>query len=570
MIVLTIWICIVFIMVFTAAQQTAFFTQQDQMNIPAPTRLQLVAEGITFVEDLAELTEENLKIISDNLRRPTGRITDPNANPALYAPVNVGGPPLPTIQQPPFVFGAISYNRLKVSAELVRYYQTVDRALSAANMQWNPIGRAFDQHWKALETRKKEDDPETPKITRGLNIVKWSEAFHDFLHRVIGARTIPLAYVIRMDTAVPAAPALATNQPYATEHGSVEGELIARASHTHPLFRDDNAQVYFLLEEATRSTGYAASIKPYQRAKNGRGAWLALVTQYAGEDKWRALIRSAEEMLHSRKWRGNNNTTLERFIGQHRTSFVTLSQCAEHINYQLPNESTRVTHLLDNIECGDAPLQAAMALVRNDTATTGKMNDFEATASFILPHCPVAKKRQTPHKRPQAEISSTNLNPSKPRVGTTGVELRFHTKAEYRNLRKDQKDELRTYRDKQQEAGHGRLLAKHALGRKGTDSSQEPDKKRLKAMISSAVKEALSPPQPAKPPSPDLKTSIQNALISALEGLENPTVNPDKHTGSAPNNSSKKHAAVSSATATADAPTVTALLQRIKKNRGGG
>jgi len=47
------------------------------------------------------------------------------------------------------------------------------------------------------------------------------------------------------------------------------------------MFRDDNAKVYYLLEEATRSTGYAASIKPFQRLKNGRGAWLALVAQYA-------------------------------------------------------------------------------------------------------------------------------------------------------------------------------------------------------------------------------------------------------------------------------------------------
>ena len=42
----------------------------------------------------------------------------------------------------------------------------------------------------------------------------------------------------------------------------------------------------------------------------------------------------------------------------------------------------RVMHLLDNINCDNAPLQAAMALVHNNMKDTGTvlviMNDFEA------------------------------------------------------------------------------------------------------------------------------------------------------------------------------------------------
>ena len=53
-------------------------------------------------------------------------------------------------------------------------------------------------------------------------------------------------------------------------------------------FRDDNSVVYYHLEEATRGTSYAASIKPFQRGKDGRGAWKALTSPYAGKDKWEA------------------------------------------------------------------------------------------------------------------------------------------------------------------------------------------------------------------------------------------------------------------------------------------
>ena len=95
----------------------------------------------------------------------------------------------------------------------------------------------FEIQWKALKDRKDEDDPDVPKITKAFPIIKWTEAFQDFLHRVIGARIIPLIYVVQIDPQVPGiAPTLAPNQPQSTEHGSVEGELIARASHTHALF----------------------------------------------------------------------------------------------------------------------------------------------------------------------------------------------------------------------------------------------------------------------------------------------------------------------------------------------
>ena len=87
---------------------------------------------------------------------------------------------------------------------------------------------------------------------------------------------IPLAYVILIDPQAPGnAPPLAANQPHPTEHGSVEGELIDRAAYKHVLFRDDNSVVYYL-EEATRGASYAASIKPFQRGKDGRGGMESL------------------------------------------------------------------------------------------------------------------------------------------------------------------------------------------------------------------------------------------------------------------------------------------------------
>jgi hypothetical protein len=165
---------------------------------------------------------------------------------------------------------------------------------------------------------------------------------------------------------VPAIGIQGTGAPHSTEHEAIETELIARASHGHSLFREDNSSVYYKLEEATRATSYAASIKPYQRTKNGREAWLALSNQYAGNDKWEAEIKRHEQLLHTREWKGQSNFTLERFIAQHRNAFVSMQAAAEHVTYQLLNEHSRVGYLLDAIQCSDAGLQAAMASIKTD------------------------------------------------------------------------------------------------------------------------------------------------------------------------------------------------------------
>jgi hypothetical protein len=85
----------------------------------------------------------------------------------------------------------------------------------------------MDAQWKALGDKKKADEPEVPKITKALPVIKWTEAFRDYLHRIIGVRTIPLAYVIRPDDNVLAIGTMAAGTPHSVEHGSIEDELIA-------------------------------------------------------------------------------------------------------------------------------------------------------------------------------------------------------------------------------------------------------------------------------------------------------------------------------------------------------
>ena len=173
-------------MVLTAAQTTAFFESPDQMGIPHATMVQMQHEGIRSVADLADLEKDSLQQLADNFRKPGGRIPDPDPN----------APEGATIPTPAFTYGAKSQKRLTVACDLIRYYQTVGRDLNAANIQWNQVMSDFEIQWKTIKERKDEDDPDVPKITKALPNIKWTEAFQDFLNRVVGARRIPLAYVI--------------------------------------------------------------------------------------------------------------------------------------------------------------------------------------------------------------------------------------------------------------------------------------------------------------------------------------------------------------------------------------
>ena len=116
----------------------------------------------------------------------------------------------------------------------------------------------------------------------------------------MGVRNILLAYVIRAEPIFqPIGPQMA-DAPHSQEYLSIEKELIAQVSHEHPFFQKDKAKVYYKLKEATRSKQYAASIKPFTRLKNGREAWLALCSQYAGNNKLEAKIKAQENLLHTR------------------------------------------------------------------------------------------------------------------------------------------------------------------------------------------------------------------------------------------------------------------------------
>ena len=197
-----------------------------------------------------------------------------------------------------------------------------------------------------------------------------------------------------------------------------------------------------------------------------------------------------------------------------------MEQCSAHVNFQLPNKSTRVGYLLDGIECSDAPLQAAMALVRNDDAVNGKRNDFEATALFIVPHCPIARKHSTGNKcgmaqildavgkddkQPPAEVGAVSGS-KKVSFGKTGVEFRFYKKQEYEKLSDTQKKELKEHCEKN---GNDKVSKKQKAG-----GGKEQQK-----MISAAIAEHMEAQKKEAEEAQQVEKLMKDYILSVCQSM---------------------------------------------------
>ena len=123
------------------------------MDIPYDTVVKLNSERISNASNLAEFDKTSINQIADNLRRPGGKVVDPND-------------PTATIPTPPFVFGAKLQQRLLVASQMIQFYDTIRQNLTASNLTWATVMVHFKDLWKALVDRENDTDPDCPRSQR--------------------------------------------------------------------------------------------------------------------------------------------------------------------------------------------------------------------------------------------------------------------------------------------------------------------------------------------------------------------------------------------------------------------
>ena len=78
---------------------------------------------------------------------------------------------------------------------------------------------------------------------------------------------------------------------------------------------------------------------------------------------------------------------------------------------------------------------------------TGKRSNSEATAACIIPHDPMAKKRNSNPQHRGTEVSAIDYRKIKSGIGSTRVSLRYYKRDKYNKLSPEQKKELHDWRE---------------------------------------------------------------------------------------------------------------------------
>ena len=210
------------------------------------------------------------------------------------------------------------------------------------------------------------------------------------------------------------------------------------------------------IEEAVRNTSCASTVKSFSRTKNGRGAFLALASNHAGDEKYRIIAKKRINFLQNVKWNGRQYP-LESHVSNHRVAFDEITECSNHITVAVPTPGQRVEYFIDSINNTDSALQAAIGLVRADA--NNMRTNFDAMASSLIEVDPYrrGKRGNTTQGGREANISAINFHGGR---GETGVDLRWHSKQQFKELPEDQREELKdwlkTAEGKKERAAHNK------------------------------------------------------------------------------------------------------------------
>ena len=390
--------------------------------------LRLTKEGITNFESLTDFDKKSLEGLPAICKGSIKAIAADAAN-GIVAERLVPGASL----------SAISVRRLIVAINAAQYYTSINRLMTVGNMGYDTVLKGFKIEWDTYQDLRDQDAPDVPLISDKDNdrrVIKWVPVLHDCLARSYGING-PLSYILREDSAVPteAIDPLELDSYYGSS-GSLHDELTARLPHSGPIYKNDNCSVFLKIEKASRGTSVESTVKAFSRRKDGRGAYLALIANHAGDTKYRAIHKKRMNLLQGIKWNGRSYP-LESHVSNHRQAVDDLTECSNHITVAVPDPSQRVEYLIDSIACSDTALQAAIGLVRANT--NNMRNDFEAAASTLIEVDPYRKSQRSGGGGRNATIAAIDFGAGR---GSTGVDLRWHPKPEFKKLSDEQRDEL--------------------------------------------------------------------------------------------------------------------------------
>jgi hypothetical protein len=396
---------------FTAAASTAIVDDQ----------------GIDTIEEVRFLTDEEAEGLCRVVRKPGGTIPNPNAGAA--------GQPA-EIPNPGNAVSKRAENNLKLACFLLRHRTRISRPIDAAGVTLALVRAMRD-------LKQVEDDHEDPHPPDNLiNEKDWPktiDGLQEYLRSCLGVTKIPLAYVIR-DTMIPPAAAV----DVATNYATPQDEMIARAPIRNAgddaftaHYLTDRESVWDKISGLTRDHACWTYVKPAQRARDGRDAYLRLFDHYLGPNNANNLASAAEAKLRKTSYTSERKRwNFERYVNTQKEQHNILEGLTQY-GYSGIDEGTKVRVLLEGIKIDK--LDSVKTQIMSNPAL---QRDFDRCVTLFSDFI-----KQTESSIREANISSVIRTNKRVKFDDVRVEDRYYKKSEYAKLSNEQKLKLKQLRE---------------------------------------------------------------------------------------------------------------------------
>ena len=239
---------------------------------------------------------------------------------------------------------------------------------------------AFNIHYNDSQNREESDEADNVIVPPFTEVKGWRSFKENFLlvlGLTKGARGIPLDYVV--DTIERTA--TNGNAPRVEQENiDLEEPDLYKENVVHfgNAFKLDNKAVWNKIHTLLLDTPAYNHISSFATRKNGRGAWLALIAFYEGEDFCQRLRETAFSKLQTTFYRGETNRfTFEKYINIHKEAHKMLQDAGFNNGTGLDEESM-TTYFRNGIK-PDAGLEVSISNSRSNP----RLNTFDALLSFF-------------------------------------------------------------------------------------------------------------------------------------------------------------------------------------------
>ena len=293
-------------------------------------------QGMDSLDEIRLLSDEDIANLCKLIRRPGGVV--PGA-------LNAAGNAVPN---PGIQVNARAETNMKLTAFFLRHKARTSRTVTPADVTLISIRslrelRDFESNYKPSDDVPTINEKDWPKTM---------EAILEYLRSYLGDKKIPLAYVVRKEETMPDAEPVGG---YAT----IQDEMIARAPHftivagvrtADPTFLVNREKVWDIIARITRTHDCWTYVKPAQRTRDGRKAYLDLYTHYLGPNNVDNMATQAEDKLKSTAYVGEQRRwNFEKYVNVHKQQHSIMEGLVEH-GYVGIDPRSKVRFLLDGIK----------------------------------------------------------------------------------------------------------------------------------------------------------------------------------------------------------------------------